>query len=452
MNASPPRRTDPFVLLAGVLLFGYLLMSRTFAHWGIGPLYVGEMALAAYLVARPASLAEPWLRSLAVPTRLSTFSWWLTISLAYGAFECVRGLIMGSPLLVGEIAVIHLYPLYVLPGLWVGRRHPNVLSRLIPILAWCHGVYGLAFITVFAPLGLSQSLEDPSVVGWLGHPAGSSILLLGLLAFQRNLWRGSIPMLLNILVMIGMQRRAEWVAFIAAVMLWAYLAGRVKQLVYFAGLLVCVLLLGLLPDFEFPSPGFRGESMSTYDLVSRLLAPIDPDAAADLSPDADAYAATATWRSDYWGAVWNEVHATEERAVFGLGYHYPLWQLHPFHNMEENPARTPHSIFVFVLGYSGWLGVLIFVGLQGALARLLWRTYRETGEPFGICLWTLAMVWAIFDPLLERPVGAIPLYLLMGMAAAQTITRDAFLHSRTASRIGHPRGSTNGAEPGTGSP
>jgi hypothetical protein len=34
------------------------------------------------------------------------------------------------------------------------------------------------------------------------------------------------------------------------------------------------------------------------------------------------------------------------------------------------------------------------------------------------------MIWASLDPLLERPYGAIPLYLLMGLAAARAGRRD----------------------------
>ena len=424
-------RSNPFVLLTGVLLFGYLIMSRSFAHWGIGSLYIGEMALGAYLLGKPSSLVQPWLNSLAVPSRLSSFGWWLAISLTYGAFECIRGLSMGDARSVGEIFVYHLYPLYVLPGIWVGTRHPNFLSRIIPLLAWCHGVYGVLFFTVFGPMGLSQSFDEPEIVGWLGHPAGAPFLLLGLLSFQPNLWRAAVPLVLNLLVLIGMQRRAEWVAFLSAVTLWSYLANHFKRLMVFASLAAAVFIVGLLPGVQFPSPSMRGEWVSTWDVVGRFVAPFDEKLADELTTDVESHAATATWRSDFWNEIWDEMHSSESQLLFGLGYHYPLWELHPYDDLYENPIRTPHSILMFVLGYSGWVGLLVFVGLQAALARLLWKTYRDTGEPFGICLWTLGIVWALFDPLLERPMGAIPLYLLMGMAIAQTTTRAAFL-ARTA--------------------
>jgi hypothetical protein len=137
-----------------------------------------------------------------------------------------------------------------------------------------------------------------------------------------------------------------------------------------------------------------------------------------MTPEAEFHVGTAEWRSEFWNAIWKEVHSTSSSAVFGLGYDYPLWRLHP-DDLDDNPVRTPHCDFMFVLSYSGWLGVFIFVALQLALGRLLWQVYRSTGDPFGISLWVLANVWAMFDPLWERPMGAITFYLLLGLAAAK---------------------------------
>jgi hypothetical protein len=422
VNYAAARRwltTDPFVLLVGVLLFGYLLMSRSFAHLGIRPLYVGEASLAAYLVAKPVSLMHPWLSSLAVPSRLSGFSWWLAASLIYGMLGCMATVFAGSsPVVAGEIYAFNVYPLYLFPGVWVGAMYPHALPKLMRALAWCHGIYGLAFIVVAAPLGLTQNPEEPLTVGIFGHPGGTPIVLLGLLVFERSLRSGFIPFMLNLLVLVGMQRRAEWLSFGVAVAMWASMTGQLRKVFYGGLVILAVLAVGLLPGVKFPSPSLRGTSMSTWDLIGRAIAPLDPKLAREFSPDADAYAATASWRTDFWSEIWDEVHATELRTIFGLGFDYPLWTLHP-ELLEDQILRTPHNVFMFVLGYSGWLGVLIFFGLQWALARALWRTYRATGEPFGICLWALTIVWAVFDPLLERPFGAIPIYLLLGMAIMQ---------------------------------
>jgi hypothetical protein len=67
--------------------------------------------------------------------------------------------------------------------------------------------------------------------------------------------------------MFGMQRRAEWIAFLLAAILWAVLAGRLKRIMQFAFVLSIPLLVGLLPGVKFPSPEVRGEDVSTYDIL-----------------------------------------------------------------------------------------------------------------------------------------------------------------------------------------
>ncbi len=175
-----------------------------------------------------------------------------------------------QPFESAEVIAVHLYPLYLFVGVWVGISNPTLLPKLIRTLAWCHGIYGMAFILILNPLGLTQNPDNPHQIGYFGHPGGCPIMLLGLLAFEHNMRRASIPLLLNLMVLLGMQRRAEWLSLIVAVTLWAFLAGRFKQLIVATALVVGVLSIGLLPDVKFPSPTLRGESLSTRDLLGAL--------------------------------------------------------------------------------------------------------------------------------------------------------------------------------------
>ena len=70
------------------------------------------------------------------------------------------------------------------------------------------------------------------------------------------------------------------------------------------------------------------------------------------------------------------------------------------------------------LGYAGWIGVVLFVGLQAACGALMWRAYRLTGQSFGIALWACALLGAFFGNVLETPAGAIPFYLTLGLLRA----------------------------------
>jgi hypothetical protein len=423
---------DPFVLLAAVVLCGYLLMSRSFAHFGVRPFYIGEIAFAALLFGRPSSILRPWITSLAVPSPTTAFSWCLAISLSYGLLECLRVILSGPFVMqTAEIMAFCVYPLWFFIGAWVGMRHADILARYIVPLAWLHGFYGLAYVTFLNPDVEAHSYHEATQVDWFSVPEGCAILLLGLLAFERNPRRVALPMILNVVVMLGMQRRAEWFAFALALILWAILAGRIKRVMIFGFVMTIPLLIGLIPGVRFPSPTLRGEDITTYDILGRAISVIDPSAAAKLTDNAEGHAATATWRSDFWAGIWKQVHSSPETTLFGLGFDFPLWTLHA-EDILDSPVRTPHSIFMFVLGYSGWLGVLVFVALQSALGRMMWRSYRVTGHAYGFCLWFLAVTWGLFDPLFETPFGAIPIYMLMGLSAAPAFVAEASSLQRQA--------------------
>jgi hypothetical protein len=406
----------------GFLLFGYLLLGRSFAYLGVSPLFIGEASLAAYLVLRPRYLTWPWLTSLLTSTRLSALSCWLAIGILFAATQIARSVVSGSLTITTlQNAVFHFYPLFLLPGIYLGHRHPQVLPRWLHALAWCNGLYGLAYICVLSPLGLGGSVERPHEIPWFGQPGACAAVMLGLLCWPRHWSRSLPPMALNLVVLLGMQRRAEWLSIMAGVALWTYLTNRVGRALSILAALAVLLVVGLVTDVKLPSPKTRGGQLSARDLVARALAPLNEEAAAELSRDADFYAATASWRSDWWNEIWIRAHSMPRLAFVGAGYHDALWKLHP-EDLRDNPVRTPHGILFFILGYTGWVGMIVFVGLQFSLARLLWDSYRASGKPFGICYWLLVIVWSVFDTFLETPYDGIPTYLLLGIAAAPALS------------------------------
>jgi O-antigen ligase len=98
--------------------------------------------------------------------------------------------------------------------------------------------------------------------------------------------------------------------------------------------------------------------------------------------------------------------------------------LEPYLRHVED-LRTPHNVFYFALGYTGWIGVALFFGFQAALAVTLWRAWRASGQPFGIVLWMMAIIGGLVGNAFETPFGAIPFYLLTGMAAAELVKRSS---------------------------
>src|SRR5207247_1567860 len=112
------------------------------------------------------------------------------------------------------------------------------------------------------------------------------------------------------------------------------------------------------------------------------------------------------------------VHESPVRALMGFGYGFPIGDLVPY--LEGRFIRTPHNFFLYVLGYTGWLGVALFFAFQRELVRLLWRMWKQTGQPFGILFWTTSIVCASFTAFFETPYSAIPFYLIIGCVIGST--------------------------------
>jgi hypothetical protein len=160
----------------------------------------------------------------------------------------------------------------------------------------------------------------------------------------------------------------------------------------------------------------RGGSVSPNEVVARALAPFDKDLAGSLSDSSDDFAGTAEWRQQWWSDIWDSTLEDTETAAFGHGYGFPLYSLTWFLREAEEPIRTPHSAFFYVLGFAGWFGVGIFAAFHVAVAAALWRVYRRTANTFGLMLWAMATASSMFGNFFETPYNAAPYWLLVGLA------------------------------------
>ncbi len=453
MNEVAAKSTlpDGWSRIALILVLGYCLMGRSFAYLGIPPwhLFIGEIILAAFLLAGPRTARGSWAhlaRRIRPLRRLLKF---YLIFLVYGIFQVLRGIALGHPPLtaVRDLA-FNYYPVFFLLGLWVGLRKPNFLPRLFRALGWFNGVYGICFILFLSRIpwtipGVSSTIAPVLV---FGQPqASSAICLLGLLAFEQNLRRISHLLVLNSFVLLGVALRGEWLAFAVGLLVWSWLTKKLRRLV--AGAACTVLLLGVMyaVDLSIPAPESRSGTISTKNIIGRALAPIDPDLAADYTSNFQNYQSTALWRTVWWVAIWEAVHADHRRAFLGFGYGYPLGDLVPY--LEGDFIQTPHSVFFYVLAYTGWIGVGLFALFQVELLRLLVKAFHATGQAFGVALWAGLIALGLFEPYFESPYGAIPFYLIMGCVLAMSLRPRPIFHSGLSARrppIPHCAG-----EPGT---
>jgi hypothetical protein len=283
-------------------------------------------------------------------------------------------------------------------------------------------IYGALYVLFLQPP--PNEFVDPSeTTGAFGlsQPTSAAYSLLAMMCFGQIRWRDSPILLLNAFTLLALQVRAEWLGLAVAGGLWAVLNRRVGRTVAVAGMFVAVLAMIQLVGINMEG---RIGNVTFAESAARIVAPFSADLATRLSPEhAETHIGTGQWRTDWWSLVWANVNADPTRFIFGYGFGFPLRSLVYTAGMTEMSARTPHNVFFYALGYTGWIGVLLFFGLQASIGLLAWRTFKTTGQSFAVVYWVASLVVSSLSNLFETPFGAIPFYLVMGMAIAPIIPR-----------------------------
>jgi hypothetical protein len=414
------------------LLVGYFCMARSFAYWGIPPwhVFIGEIVLFCFLLWGPLSARGRWPWIAANSSMLHRYNRLLLISLLFGVFQVLHGIWLGHPVLsaIRDLAFDY-YPIYFFLGVWVALRERDFLPRLLYLAGWANGIYGILYILVLSRIdwffpGVSQEVARVPI---FGQPLFSGAIILGLLSTQKNLLRILPLLLLNTAVLLGMVTRGEWLSFGLGLFIWALLTRNLKSLAL-GGAMVLVLLGAMyVTGFEIQAPEGRGGTISATDLYGRILAPVDKDLASDYTSDAQMHEETVAFRTLWWIAIWESVHSSVSNTLFGHGYGFPLGDLVPY--LAGNFIRTPHNVFFYALGYTGWVGVLIFGLLLTEIARLSWRVYRRDGQPFAIVFWIYMLAYSLFTAFFEVPYGAIPFFVVAGCACAPLLYAECPMSS-----------------------
>ena len=405
------------------LLVGYALTGRSFSYLGIPPakLFIGDLTLAAFLFLQPRKIFDPWILALTKGGPLSSFGWVLLISIAYGIFEVIRGVLLGfTPLIAIQNLVFNVYPLFFFLGLWLGARRPELLLRYVQTFAFCLAIYAPLYLLLLYKV--NAIMPGSGGVPVFGQAGGGGLVILSLVCLAPKPARWWPAMVVAGAIFLAAQVRAEWLGTGVATLLWGVLSRKMNRVAMMALGVFTLLAVAALLDVNLPSPGERGGAISTSEIVARGLAAASPDLARDLTGSGNVgfYKGTITWRENWWKAIWQNSNESYTNLLIGPGYGFTLKNLVSYLKQKED-VRTPHNIFYYALGYSGWLGVVIFFSLQFACAAMLWRVYRLTGQAYGLAVWAATLISAFFGNVMETPSGAIPIYLIMGLIVGPTL-------------------------------
>ena len=431
---------DPWAKLAAFLIVGYLGLGKPFAYIGLPwiSVYIGEMALAMFLFFGPELRQGAWLALTRRITPLRNFNRLLLLSLLYGGFASLHGILVGYPVLTAlRDTAFNYYPIFLLLGIWVGLRDASFLIRVTRMLALWAGCYGFAYVVFLNRIPWTMPGTDGRVPVFLGPYGASTVALLGLLSFEPKLGRVWHLLLLNFFVLLGVQVRAEWTGLAAGVLVFAWLTRKLKRLALIAGAMAALFALMYATHLDLDTPTGRGDTVgsriSADFLLARAIAPVSEDLAGRLADQSHVTfaAGTTEWRLVWWANIWAEVHSRLSNSLVGFGYGYPIGDLNP----EIEPGmfiQTPHNDLLYALAFSGWPGVALFALLQLEIGRLLWRSFKLTASPFGLVCWAAFLTMSLFEDLFEAPFAAIPCFLLLGAALAPALLAPATARRQSA--------------------
>jgi hypothetical protein len=383
------------------LLYGFFFLDKAFV-------YVAS-PLTAFLLFDRRIFFDRVYMALTKRGYLSGLTWVLLISTMFGIAEVIYGLLSGYQLTTSlQILAFNFCPWFLFLGIFAGVQRPFLARDYIRFMAYFHAILTPAYYLFLRHLSFTVGGTE---IGFA--PGSGSLVLLGLFCFETNLARYWFPILICIFDTIAGQIRADWVALGAAVVVWAIATRQTARIFSMAAIIIALFAIGFVADIKIPGLPGRGGEISARDTVGRALSGIDPELAQEYSSNASTYAGTIAWRENWWKAIREIVFQSPQTTVFGLGYGYPIGDLVPY--LKNQDIRSPHSVFYFTLAYSGFVGVFLFALLQLQLLRLLWTTFRETGQIFGLAFAIFAAIGAMFGNFFEVPQRAIPTYILYGL-------------------------------------
>jgi O-antigen ligase/polysaccharide polymerase Wzy-like membrane protein len=417
-----------WISATAILLLGYLCLSRTFAYLGVPQwnAFIGEACLAMLFLAGPRAGGRSWFASIRKLPALKRLWTAYALFLVWGIVEVVHGILAGSPPLTAlRDLAFNYYPIYFTLGLWAGVNAPDSLPKLIRGFAWFNAVYGLLYLFLLSRVDwfLPGVSDEVAQVPVFPQPIYSLVAILGLLAYGGRSRANWCLLLMNAFVMLGMQFRTEWLAFLVGAGTFCLLMGYGKRVLAGAAMFAVLVAAMYYTNFTFPGPELRGGDVSIQQLAGRVVAPFQADltdeTAASGLGNSESEESTFVWRTVWWLTIWDSVQESTPARVWGFGYGYPLGDLVPY--LRGAFIRTPHNLFFYALGYGGWIGVALTFLFQYEILRLLLLSNRVRKDPFGLPFWAAMTTFAMFFPLGETPYGAIPFYLILGWVSAPAV-------------------------------
>jgi hypothetical protein len=424
-------------LIIGFLLFGYIVANRGFAQLTLRQgtfFYIGEvgMVACAFLLLIRAALT----REQPIPN--TGLAWAILAFLVLGGVRLyLDTVVINSHELVTtairDSAAVY-YTIFFFVAYQVGKNSSargfierTVLAAFVLLLP-------IAALEIWSPNLFDRLTYHGYPI--IQHKGDLLTTYLGIAAFFFFLTpsRGVIKVffricaLASLILMLFPMSRAALFSFVFAALL--LMVARRPQFIFYQLGVACVALLAFalleLSNVHFESDLFGKLS----DRVSSI---VDVSGTGHYRGDiGDSSAANNQFRTVWWTTVINET--MQKGPWFGLGFGYDLAagfvRAYYSNQLSTWDTRSPHSIWVTILGRMGIIGALSFSVIMFLVVRTAVHVARSVArkktDEFVLAYWCAVILLlgsAMFGVVLEGPMGGILFWSFLGLAARQSDTQ-----------------------------
>lgn len=418
-------RLEVGAFLCGLAAVGYLVGNRGFAQLSLPflPLFPGELVLAAALAVAVLRSAQ----TKTLPFRPDALNWILLLWLLCGGARLFFNVRSFGFEALRDFAMVYYALFFFLAQSWAAQDFPRrwLCGCLRVGFFLCAPVYVLFLL--WPDWFLYQLTVAGNPLVYIKADVAAGMMIAAAFLAVERYWRS---------------RRWGWLA-VAAFSLAAALASSNRAAV--AGLLVALFWLllffrtGLLRIFALlgaagfagllalalvqPKPFERSLVYRFYEMGASML-----DAGGTRSYRLESLEAKPDnnrFRTTWWKQVIGETWA--ENRWFGKGFGYDLsdnfQKIYYPEGSSEFAARSPHNFLITVFGRQGLLGLALLLVFLAALGVETWKTGNKALASregtsrlvWWLCGWII-FTTACFGVVLEGPMGAIPFWLVLGLA------------------------------------
>ena len=408
-------------LVVGLALIGYIVGNRGFAQQSLFaglPILPAEFALAVsgtWMLVNAAINRESPLHRDALNYSIML---WLVLGAARVSFDIPRFHFLA----LRDFAMVY-YAGFFFVGQTLARnaRVNAFLHRCLTI-----GIFLLTPVFLlfdqFPAFFLRTLTRNNSPLIYIKSDVAVPLLAAGVFYFhlrpgEKDYWRYWAAGLVLLLIVGYSNSRAALMGLVAADV-WLLAARRPKIPLTHVICLVCAALSLFSIAYSSKSRWAESQVQAAYERVLSIV---------DFSGHQQYQSGMTGDKGDnnrfrlvWWRTVTEETLATNPAFGLGFGYNLAARFLVTYEQDlgEDFTARSPHSIIFSTFGRMGLFGLSSLLAIMLIIARLTWKALLGSNDR-AVAYW--CMVWVIFvsscfGVVLEGPMGAVPFWIIVGLA------------------------------------